>query len=84
MNKTNATHNGTAEPTLLQNYESDLFSREQAAAYLGIAVQTLAMWKWAKRYDLPFVKIGRLIKYRRSDLDAFIHRHSSGQSLSVI
>ena len=69
-----------AEVTLLQKFESDLLTREQAAAYLGVAVQTLAIWKSTKRYDLPFVKIGRLCKYKRSELDAFIRRHSGGQA----
>jgi excisionase family DNA binding protein len=75
MNTTLPAPMSKAEVTLLQKFESDLLTREQAAAYLGVAVQTLAMWKWAKRYDLPFVRIGRLIKYRKSDLDAFIGRH---------
>lgn len=43
---------------------SELLSRADAAAYLGVAKQTLAIWACTKRYDLPFVKIGRLVKYR--------------------
>lgn len=54
---------------------SDLLSRREAAAYLGLSEQTLAIWKCAGRYDLPYVKIGRLIKYRKADLDAFIERN---------
>lgn len=60
-----------------QAVASELLSREQAAAYLGVAVQTLAIWKCTNRYDLPFVKVGRLVKYKRTDLDAFITKHSS-------
>ena len=51
---------------------SDLMSRKEAAAYLGVAERTLAIWKCTGRYSLPVVKIGRLAKYRRSDLDEFI------------
>ncbi len=54
---------------------SELLSRREAAAYLGVAEQTLAIWKCTKRYALPFVKIGKLVKYRKSDLDAFIARN---------
>ena len=43
---------------------SELLSRREAAAYLGVAEQTLAVWKCTKRYDLPYVKIGKLVKYR--------------------
>lgn len=52
--------------------QSDLLSREQAAEYLGVTPQTLAVWASTHRYDLPFVKIGRLVKYRKADLDTFI------------
>lgn len=51
-----------------------LLSRKEAAAFLGLSVQTLAGWAWAKRYDLPFIKLGRLVKYRKSDLEAFVAR----------
>lgn len=50
----------------------DLLSREEAARYLGVSASTLAIWKCTGRYNLPCVKIGRLVKYRRSDLDEFI------------
>jgi excisionase family DNA binding protein len=51
---------------------TDLLSRKQAAAYLGVTVRTLAVWACVKRYNLPYVKMGRLVKYRRSALDSFI------------
>lgn len=54
---------------------SELLSRREAATYLGVAEQTLAVWKCTKRYDLPYVKIGKLIKYRKSDLDQFIAKN---------
>lgn len=52
--------------------QSDLLSRNEAAAYLGISPATLATWVTNKRYSLPMVKIGSVAKYRQSDLDAFI------------
>lgn len=54
---------------------SELLSRREAAAYLGVAEQTLAVWKCTKRYDLPYVKIGKLVKYRLADLDEFIAKN---------
>lgn len=53
-------------------FKSDLLSRREAAQYLGISEQTLAIWKCTKRYNLPVVKIGRLVKYRKADLDTFV------------
>lgn len=54
---------------------STLLTRREAAAYLGVAEQTLAVWKCTGRRSLPFVKIGRLVRYRKADLDAFILEH---------
>ena len=64
-------------PFGVQRVCSELFTRREAAAYLGIREQTLAVWKCTRRYELPFVKIGRLVKYRKIDLDAFIENNRS-------
>jgi excisionase family DNA binding protein len=50
----------------------NLLSREEAARFLGVKVQTLALWASSGRYKLPFIKIGRLAKYDRPDLEAFM------------
>jgi len=57
---------------------ANLLTREQAAHYLGVTPRTLAVWACNKRYNLPFVKVGRLVKYRKADLDAFIARRTIG------
>ena len=51
---------------------AELLSRREAAEYLGVAEKTLAIWKVTGRQALPVVKVGRLAKYRRSDLDRFL------------
>ncbi|MBX3151512.1 helix-turn-helix domain-containing protein [Candidatus Obscuribacterales bacterium] len=54
---------------------SELLTRREAATYLGVSEQTLAIWKCTGRYNLPYIKIGRLVKYKKADLDAFIARN---------
>ena len=49
-----------------------LLDRKTAAKYLRVAPGTLAVWDCTKRYDLKPIKIGRAVRYRRSDLDRFI------------
>lgn len=66
-------HHSVLPPNRNQN---PLLSRKEAATYLGIDARTLANWLSTKRYGLPVVHIGRLVKYRQSDLDAFIQRGS--------
>lgn len=56
----------------------NLLNRKEAADYLGIKEQTLACWACAGRYRLPFVRVGRLVKYRQQDLDAFILENRIG------
>jgi excisionase family DNA binding protein len=46
---------------------------EEAAAYLGIAAETLRKWTTQRR--IAFTKLGRLNRYRRSDLDAYLDAH---------
>jgi len=53
-----------------------LLNRKEAAEYLGIKEHTLSVWASESRYDLPYVKVGRLVKYRLSDLAAFVARNT--------
>ena len=50
----------------------ELLPRKKAAEYLGVAPHTLAVWAVHRRVALPFIRVGRLVKYRREDLDAFL------------
>jgi len=50
-----------------------LRSRQEAAAYLGISPDTLKKWTTQRR--IPFVKLGGAVRYRLSDLDAYIEAH---------
>ena len=45
---------------------------KQAAVALGVRPTTLAVWRSTGRYNLPFLKVGRSVKYRLSDLAAFL------------
>jgi excisionase family DNA binding protein len=73
-----ASHKNTAKAIPQHVNNNQLLSRREAAAYLGIAENTLAIWKCQHRYDLPYVKVGRLVRYRKIDLDAFIAKRLFG------
>lgn len=53
-----------------------LLGTKAAAAYLGVAVQTLANWRYANRGP-RFTRTGRSVKYRQADLDAYLARNDS-------
>lgn len=58
----------------MQTTNEILLDRKEAAKYLRISPNTLAVWDCTKRYDLKPLKVGRSVRYRRSDLDKFIER----------
>ena len=49
-----------------------LLSRDEAARALGVRSQTLAVWLSTGRYNLPCVRVGRLVKYRPSDIERWL------------
>lgn len=51
---------------------NDLLTVEEAAGVLGVTVQTLAVWRSTKRWGLPYVKVGRLVRYSRKAIDRWI------------
>ena len=43
-----------------------LINDAEAAEYLDTTTSTLAVWRCTGRYDLPYVKVGRNVRYRLS------------------
>lgn len=52
--------------------ENNLLDENQAADYLTLAPGTLSVWRSTGRYKIPFLKVGRRVRYRRADLDAWL------------
>lgn len=55
-----------------------LLTTAQAADYLATKPHTLEIWRCTRRYALPYIKVGRNIRYRRDDLDAFLQARTEG------
>lgn len=60
---------------MVENYTDNWIGIEETAAYLGVTKDTIR--NWIKKTDIPAHKIGKLWKFKRSELDAWI---KSGQS----
>jgi excisionase family DNA binding protein len=69
-----------AGPASTQGWPRSNLTRDEAAAYLGIKPQTLAVWASTGRYGLPFVKVGRSVRYKLADLDAFQAANTHSQT----
>ena len=58
-----------------------LLTQEQAAEILGVTPGTLSVWRCTKRYNIPYIKVGRLVRYRKSVLDAFLDLRTHGEEV---
>jgi excisionase family DNA binding protein len=50
-----------------------LLTEKQAAQRLNISVSTLRRWR--RKYAIPVLKVGRILRYLDADLDSFIADH---------
>ena len=68
---------------LMNEYElapdSALFSQVTLAALRHCSVSTIERDRWAG-LGVPFVKIGHAVRYRKSDIRAWLDNHPSVQS----
>jgi len=51
---------------------NDLMSREEVCKYLGVTAATLHNWN--KRGYLESIHVGRLVRYRRADVEALARK----------
>jgi len=54
---------------------------DDAANYIGVAGPTLETWRCTGRVKIPFIRIGRLVKYRISDLDNFLSKQTTNEQV---
>lgn len=59
--------------------EENYISIDEAAAYLDIKTVTLRNWI-KKKSDIPAHRVGKLWKFKRSELDEWIKSGKSGKS----
>lgn len=54
----------------------ELLDEREAAGVLDVSPGTLSVWRCTGRYNLPFVKVGRKVRYRRADLMAWLEERT--------
>ena len=52
--------------------EPEYMNTQTAAAYMGLKPQTLSAWRCSGRYCLPFLKVGRKVLYKKTDVDTWM------------
>ena len=58
---------------------SEMITPQQAADYLGVKPETLSVWRCTRKHPIPFVKVGRKVCYRKSDLDRYIQSRTQNR-----
>jgi helix-turn-helix protein len=67
-----------AEPIDERPDDDELLTEQQAAEELGVSSGTLSVWRSTGRYCLAYVKIGRLVRYRKGTLRAWTKARTRG------
>jgi len=49
-----------------------LLSEQEVAAWLGVSLRTLRRWRLEHGYGPPIVRVGRFVRYRRGEVEAWI------------
>jgi len=62
----------------MANQDDVLLTTKEAARLLGIKENTLAIWRNQQRYNIPYIKVGRTIRYKRKDIIDFLRRQTLG------
>jgi excisionase family DNA binding protein len=60
----------------MDDVQTDLLDTVEAAALLDVKRGTLEAWRLNKRYELPYVRVGRNVRYRRRDLLEFLNKRT--------
>ncbi len=63
---------------------ADLLTPEQVATALGLSHRTLAAWRSSGRNPLPYLKIGGRVRYRRSDVTAWLESQARTSTAPVM
>jgi excisionase family DNA binding protein len=64
----------TLQQTPEVNLPAEIFNDEQTAFYLGVESRTLRLWRRTR--GLPHIRItGKVIRYRKADLDKWLNQH---------
>jgi len=62
---------------------AEMMTDPEVTALIRVAPGTLANWRSTKAQQIPFVRIGSHIRYRRTDVDRWIEQRVERGSLAL-
>ena len=57
---------------MMDNIKKEWINPSETSQEFGFSISTLAKWRMSNK-NLPFSKVGKYIKYRRADVEAFLN-----------
>ena len=55
---------------------NNLLTANDAATHLNVSVRTLAKWRSIGYPNIPYSKVGRCVRYKLHELEAYLAKHS--------
>ena len=65
---------------MIELHNENALNERQAAKYLGVSASTLRLWR-AEGRSPRFFRAGKLVRYRRNDLDSWIEARLSAPAI---
>ena len=62
---------------------NDLLDEKQAASVLNVKPGTLSVWRSTGRYGIRFYKVGRCVRYRLGDLNAWLESRTQANGATA-
>lgn len=66
------TNQTTTFSEIIRPQSGDLLDELAAAEVLDVKPGTLSVWRSTGRYGIPFIKVGRKVRYSRAALQAWL------------
>jgi len=60
--------------TMKTTIKKEWLNPKEVSSEFGLSISTLAKWRMENKY-LSFSKIGKYIKYKRADIEAFLNEN---------
>lgn len=64
---------GVVEEEQVKSIRGDYLTKREAAQLLNVTVRTLC--NWMKKRFLPFLKVGRTVRFRRCEIDRYLEEN---------
>lgn len=59
------------------NNHSDYLTSDQVAQMFGVSERTIRTWR--RNGYIPFIKLGKTVRFTKSDIDNALNRYKHGQ-----